>query len=179
MPVFRAGIPIIALACSIAIHLAVLSLTVFDQSSSPRSNSPVASFQLRLVPAQGLSSNADSSVAVKEEGASASSSRAAMRPGDADYLPKNHLSLGPEPLAPIEIQSPEDLTGKPSVTVVLWLFIDEYGKVQKIRVESTDATQSFVDAALKAFGNATFKPGTLKGKAVKSVIKVAAEFEQR
>jgi periplasmic protein TonB len=106
-----------------------------------------------------------------------SSAPAAGPPGYADYLPKIYLSVGPEPLTPIEIEAPFGRFNRVTVTVVLSLFIDEYGKVQKIEVESTDVMQSFVDAAREAFERVTFKPGTLHGKAVRSVIKIAVEFE--
>lgn len=202
MPVSRAGIPLWALTSSIAIHLAVLTLTGFSKPASLRSYKPAASIQLRLVPADGFSSNAgrggearserdaarfspnqsgqpnpDASGAGKAGVESDSSVPETGLPGFADYLPKAYLSVGPEPLTPIEIQSPADFSGKPTATVELMLFIDEYGKVQMLRVESDDATKPFVDAARQAFENATFKPGTLAGKAVKSVIKIAVDFE--
>jgi hypothetical protein len=97
--------------------------------------------------------------------------------GFADYIPRKYLSAGPEPLTPVEIQAPFTLSDKPHVTVVLDLFIDEYGKVQKISVDAADVQQPYIDAATQAFENARFKPGTLNGMAVRSVIKIAVEFE--
>jgi hypothetical protein len=97
--------------------------------------------------------------------------------GFADYIPRKYLSAGPEPLTPVEIQAPFIPSDKPHVTVVLDLFIDEYGKVQKISVDAAEVQQPYIDAATQAFENARFKPGTLNGMAVRSVIRIAVEFE--
>jgi TonB family protein len=106
-----------------------------------------------------------------------SSAQAGALPSYADYIPKAYLTVGPEPLTLIEVQPPIGTIDRHTVTVVLSVFIDEYGKVRQVKVESGGVTPAYADAALQAFEGVSFKPGILNGAAVKSVIKIAVDFE--
>lgn len=96
----------------------------------------------------------------------------------SDYIPRVYLSVGPEPLTAVEVRPPVDLSGKFAVTIELSLFIDEFGKVQKLRPETPDVAPPFVEAAMRAFEGVAFKPGQLDGKPVRSLIRVAVDFVQ-
>ena len=96
----------------------------------------------------------------------------------SDYIPRAYLSAGPEPLSAIEVRPPVDFSGKFAVTIELSLFIDEFGKVRKLRSETPDVAPPFVDAAKLAFEGVAFKPGLLDGKPVRSLIRVAVDFIQ-
>lgn len=95
---------------------------------------------------------------------------------DSDYFAKAYLTVNPEPLSPIEIRAP-DIGGIGTVQLELSVFIDEYGKVRRVRAE-TPVMRPYVEAATQAFEATRFKPGEISGRAVKSVIKVVVEFEQ-
>jgi hypothetical protein len=64
------------------------------------------------------------------------------------------------------------------VALELSLFIDEQGRVRRVRPESPGVMDAYVQAASQAFESARFKPGEIAGRPVKSVIKVLVEFEQ-
>lgn len=94
-----------------------------------------------------------------------------------NYHSKVYLTTSPEPLASIEIPAP-DIAGRRKVQVELSVFIDEHGKVRRVRPESPGVMDEYVQAATQAFEATTFRPGEIAGRPVKSVIKVLVEFEQ-
>lgn len=116
-----------------------------------------------------------------KEGGAASSGpparREETRAGNSDYFAKAYLTVNPEPLSAVEIRPPE-IGGKGTVQLELSLFIDEEGKVRRVRAETPGAMEAYVDAATQAFEATRFKPGEISGRAVKSVIRVVVEFEQ-
>jgi hypothetical protein len=94
-----------------------------------------------------------------------------------NYHSKVYLTTSPEPLASIEIPVP-DIAGRRKVQLELSVFIDERGKVRRVRPESPGVMDAYVQAATQAFEATTFRPGEIAGRPVKSVIKVLVEFEQ-
>jgi len=95
----------------------------------------------------------------------------------SDYLPKLYLTVNPEPLSAVEIRAP-DIAGKSTVQLELAIFIDEHGKVRRVRAETPGAMEAYVEAASQAFEAVRFKPGEISGRPVKSVIRVVVEFQQ-
>lgn len=94
-----------------------------------------------------------------------------------NYYTKVYLTVSPAPLAPVEIPVP-DIAGRRKVELELSLFIDEQGRVRRVRPESPGVMDAYVQAATQAFEATRFKPGEIAGRPVKSVIKVLVEFEQ-
>lgn len=94
-----------------------------------------------------------------------------------NYHSKVYLTTSPEPLASIEIPAP-DIAGRRKVQLELSVFIDERGRVRRVRPESPGVMDAYVQAATQAFEATTFRPGEIAGRPVKSVIKVLVEFEQ-
>ena len=64
----------------------------------------------------------------------------------------------------------------PTGRVVLRLYVDESGRVDRIAVESGDPTGAFEQAAREAFGAARFRPGRKAGVAVKSLLRIEVNF---
>jgi hypothetical protein len=98
-------------------------------------------------------------------------------PDFSDYFPKPLLDVNPEPLIPVDIPHP-DIAGKRIVQIELSVFIDEGGRVRRVRVDTPSLMEPYAAAATGAFMSTPFKPGQIDGRAVKSVIKVLVEFRQ-
>jgi hypothetical protein len=94
---------------------------------------------------------------------------------DADYLPRAALSRPARALDPIEIAYPE---GSPAgdYRAVLLLFVDESGKVQRVRLRDPGLPLGLEDAARSAFMAAHFAPGEVDGRAVRSILAVEVNF---
>lgn len=95
----------------------------------------------------------------------------------SDYFAKAYLTANPEPLSSIEIPAP-DIAGKGTVQLELSVFIDDSGRVRRVRAETPGVMDAYVEAATRAFEATRFKPGEISGRAVKSVIRVVVEFQQ-
>jgi hypothetical protein len=91
------------------------------------------------------------------------------------FLPRSQLTQPPHALAEVQIDYPE---GTPigRFRAVLLLFIDETGKVRRIRVRDTGLPAGLEAAALAAFYAAGFTPGELEGRRVKSLYPVEVSF---
>jgi hypothetical protein len=100
---------------------------------------------------------------------------AALRQVDADYLPRAALSRPARALDPIEIAYPE---GSPvgDYRAVLLLFVDETGKVQRVRPREPGLPLGLEDAARSAFMAARFAPGEVDGRLVRSILAVEVTF---
>lgn len=114
--------------------------------------------------------------------------RAASSPGGfdirvefayADYLEPNRLTQRPTVLGNIDIPYPELEGDKPNIQVVLTLYINERGIVDRVQVEESGAPRPFVEAAKQAFSSATFRPGRSGDQFTKAKIRVAVDFEIR
>ena len=85
------------------------------------------------------------------------------------YLSSGGLDPPPRPLDDIDPVVPPE-AGPRGGVVVLRLFINERGGVDKAEVLSSTPPGLFDAAALEAFGNARFSPGYFAGVPVKSQV---------
>lgn len=95
-----------------------------------------------------------------------------------EYLPRSALSAAPQVLGAVMLEYP------PQAPPGRWqgeltLFIDETGQVRRVRVDSGEAQlpAPFQEAARQAFLGARFTPGEVSGRAVRSRIRIAVDFE--
>ncbi|AXK39797.1 energy transducer TonB [Crenobacter cavernae] len=100
--------------------------------------------------------------------------------GDAVYYPAPMLDAVAEPLAAIDpLPMPPDPDLDPGAVqaarLVIRVFIDEAGRVVATEVESAEPPGVLEEAALAAFGKATFAPAIRHGQKVKSVKRIAIE----
>jgi TonB family protein len=114
------------------------------------------------------------------EGGDSSSNREGQADGEDDidatpYLPRSQLDQPSHPLDRIEIDYPP---GAPlgEFNAVLLLFVDETGRVQRIRVREGSLPDSLERAAMAAFHAVRFSPGQRQGRVVKSLYPVAVNF---
>ncbi|MEQ1803865.1 MAG: energy transducer TonB [Burkholderiaceae bacterium] len=96
---------------------------------------------------------------------------------DADFFSRDALDVGPSPAAPVLIEFPSVPGVSGTHTGILSLFIDETGKVVRVRVESQAFPPEMREAARSAFMDAMFTPGLVDGLPVRSKIRVEVTFE--
>ncbi|MBK6853482.1 MAG: hypothetical protein IPG93_18360 [Burkholderiales bacterium] len=108
--------------------------------------------------------------------ATAAASTGSAYAADTDqYLPRSVLTKPARPTGPIEINYPEG-TPLGDYQAVLLLFVDEEGKVRRLRVRDAGLPYGLERAASEAFLGATFEPGELDGHPVKSIYSVEVSF---
>lgn len=98
---------------------------------------------------------------------------------DDDYFPRAMLTVAPSPIEPVMIAYPEIENDSGHHSSELALFIDETGRVARVRFDGPDLPRELEDAARNAFVNARFRSGELDGRAVKSWIRVEVVFDSR
>ena len=104
--------------------------------------------------------------------------RSAPEEGGAflDYLPRSKLSVAPAPLTAVDVPFPAEVSGIVNLTVQLTLFIDEQGRVRRVRIDSAAIPSAFAAAVLNTFLEARFKPGEVDNVAVRSQVRLEVEF---
>lgn len=98
---------------------------------------------------------------------------------DGDYFSRALLSLAPRPIDPVVIDYPALEKDSGHHVSELTLFIDETGRVARVRVDGPSLPPALEDAARRAFAAARFRPGEAEGRAVKSQIRVEVVFDNR
>lgn len=98
---------------------------------------------------------------------------------DDDYYPRSMLTTAPGPLAVVMIDYPPIENDRGHYSSELTLFIDETGRVARVRVDGPELPQALEAAARNAFINAAFHAGELDGRAVKSQIRIEVVFDSR
>lgn len=97
---------------------------------------------------------------------------------DKDFFPRSALDIGPYPAQPVLIDYPLVDGGSGTRVSELSLFIDENGRVVRIRVDGPILPAAMEEAARLAFMGATFTPGQVDGLPVRSRIRVEVVFEE-
>ena len=95
---------------------------------------------------------------------------------DDDYYPRAALSRAPWPVDAVMIDYPSLDKDAGHYRTELTLFIDERGRVARVRVEG-DLPPPLETAARNAFLSGRFQAGELDGRAVKSRIRVEVVFD--
>jgi len=94
------------------------------------------------------------------------------------YFPRALLSVPPAALDPVVIDYPRFDGDAGRYVAELSLFIDETGRVARVRVDSGSLPPALEDAARRAFTQARFRPGeAAEHGAVKSRIRIEVVFE--
>lgn len=99
--------------------------------------------------------------------------------GDDDlYFPRSQLLVAPAAIDPVVIDYPRFDGDAGRYVAELSLFIDETGRVARIRVDSGSLPPALEDAARRAFTQARFRPGeAAEHGTVKSRIRIEVVFE--
>jgi TonB family protein len=93
------------------------------------------------------------------------------------YLP-NELDARPQIRSRINPTYPQDAFEKGiAAELTLRIFIDEQGRVENVAVPGKNEVDPFVAAAIAAFRSATYTPGIKNGVPVKSLLLIKVNFE--
>ncbi|QPF72549.1 hypothetical protein G8A07_06120 [Roseateles sp. DAIF2] len=103
--------------------------------------------------------------------------RVSTHVGEPAYVPRSLLSAAPVAQRPVLLQWPSDGPARGSYRGVLKLFIDERGRVQRVEPDDEELPVSLVNVARQAFLAASFKPGEVQGRAVRSWIRIEVSFD--
>jgi hypothetical protein len=98
---------------------------------------------------------------------------------DDDFYPRSMLSLAPSPIDMIVIDYPPISNDKGRYVGEATLFIDESGRVVRMRFEGSALPAALEEAARSAFTNARFRAGEADGRNVKSQIRIEVAFDSR
>jgi periplasmic protein TonB len=98
---------------------------------------------------------------------------------DDDYYPRSMLSVPPSAADPVIIAYPAIANDAGYYRSELVLFIDETGRVTRVRVDGDVLPAALEASARDAFTNVRFRAGEVNGQAVKSKIRVEVVFDNR
>jgi len=94
------------------------------------------------------------------------------------YFPRSQLAVAPAAIDPVVIDYPRFDGDAGRYVAELSLFIDETGRVARVRVDNGSLPPALEDAARRAFTQARFRPGeAAEHGAVKSRIRIEVVFE--
>jgi outer membrane biosynthesis protein TonB len=93
------------------------------------------------------------------------------------YVPRRWLTVAPQATAPILLPFPAAFKDRARYTVVLNLFIEADGRVGRVEFEGVALPDVLEHAARTTFEHARFTPGQVRGRIVKSLIRVEVDFD--
>lgn len=174
-------------AMVVALHGAVLAWanqpTDGKAQTLARSGPAVQVRMLSVAPAplpsnQGVASSAKASPEPSVAGAIETANQDGDSAIDLDgYVPRRWLTVAPQPTAPVVLPFPAAFNDNAHYTVVLNLYIEADGRVGRIEFEGVPLPELLARAARSTFENARFTPGQVKGRIVKSLIRVEVDFD--
>lgn len=93
------------------------------------------------------------------------------------FIPSAKLSVRPVPVGEILVPYPEGFEGRGLSKAILSLFIDEEGAVVRVNVDKSAVPVQFQEAATEVFARASFRPGEIDGRPVKSRMSIEVTFD--
>lgn len=171
-----------ALALSAVLHFAVLYCL-----GAPARGAPIAerdpTLNVRLLPAENSAAMPprEATVAANEPAHEPSVQQGAAYPGPGGVIPGPRYYLSSEldrratPLYPIEPGYPP-MAESETHYVVLRIFINERGSVDRVAAVTADSEGIFEKSARAAFEKAQFAPGVRNGIPVRSQLMVEVKF---
>jgi len=183
-------LPRLAIGLSVALVMHALALLALSPAAASPPGASSAPVIVRMMPAglavspvvslESIDAAREQSAAVAPVDAPAVQSEGLAVQADASdsgYLTASLLSQRPTALEAVDIPYPDATeSGTWTASVVLVLFINEQGTVDRIEVEGSDVPTPFAEAAKNAFSRATFDPGRLMDQPVKSQVRIEVSF---
>ncbi|MCA2998426.1 MAG: energy transducer TonB [Rhodocyclaceae bacterium] len=93
----------------------------------------------------------------------------------SEYIPRLQLERPPVPIEEVQLEYPPEALGQ-SGTVVLRLFVSEFGTVDEVEIVNAVPPGIFDSAAQRDFARVRFAPGTRFGLAVKSQLQIEVTY---
>lgn len=98
---------------------------------------------------------------------------------DDRYVPRRLLTLPPTALDGVLLTYPRiEFDNRGHYTAILTLFIDETGRVRRIRVDQPGLPEELEGVARRAFQRVRYTPGEVDGQPVPSTIRVEVRFDR-
>jgi hypothetical protein len=119
----------------------------------------------------------DPKVAASENERMASVGANVLPLSGVEFYPTNVLTVRPQPLNEVELDTDETATVAAFGKMRLSLWINEQGEVVDLLVEHNDMPELFLRVAEKAFRNLKFSPGELNGTKVGALMRVEVGYE--
>ncbi len=94
-----------------------------------------------------------------------------------EYLPRSALSIPPAPLREIVVPWPGELVLSERHVAIFTLHIDELGIVREVIPDAKTSLPMVDEAVRKAFLGASFRPGQIGGRPVRSRVRIEVVFE--
>lgn len=88
------------------------------------------------------------------------------------YYTTDRLSKRPQPTAEAELDTAETWPIPAAGTIILKLWISEFGDVVSVDIEKTDLPELFSRTAVAAFNKLRFVPGEINGQRVRTVMRI-------
>lgn len=174
-------------AMGVALHGAMLAWASRPQDSvAQTSTRPGQALEVRMLSVVPVPPTSTQDAAVlpmgNAESAMGGTTAAPMQDGngavDLDgYVPRRWLTVAPKPTAPVVLPFPAAFNDNAHYTVVLNLYIEADGRVGRVEFEGVPLPELLERAARTTFENARFTPGQVKGRIVKSLIRVEVDFD--
>lgn len=97
---------------------------------------------------------------------------------DAPYLPRGQLTIAPALLGSVNVPFPGEIEGIVDLKVQITLFIDEEGRVRRIRLDAPQQVHPGFERAIReTWGEARFTPGRVHQVPVRSQLRLEVDFE--
>jgi outer membrane biosynthesis protein TonB len=95
----------------------------------------------------------------------------------AEYYPADKLTKKPRPTTSIDFNQPQlaGITGSGKIVMKLW--INEVGTATEVELERSEFSESLSAVFLDSFKKATYKPGELAGRPVRSILRIELDFD--
>jgi TonB family protein len=93
------------------------------------------------------------------------------------YYPTDQLTKRPQPLAAADLDAEEIRAIVASGKMILKLWINEFGVVTDVVVETSELPQAFSRTAIAAFKGLRFLPGERNGQPVRTVMRIEVSYD--
>ena len=93
------------------------------------------------------------------------------------YYTTDQLTQRPQPTAEAQLDTPEIWPIPASGTIILKLWISEFGEVVSADVEKTDLPEIFSRTAVAAFRSLPFVPGEINGRRVGTIMRIEVIYD--
>jgi hypothetical protein len=100
-----------------------------------------------------------------------------LQESESRYFPSTELTDRPSVLHDVPSEQFIDLPPLPNQSVILRLFINEYGNIDKVKIEESFLPEAIEQMLIDTFSKAKFQPGKIGGLPVKSQIRIEVTLE--
>ena len=160
------------LSSSHQLHLTVRLIPQFDDNLNLKDIS-------HILPSTNLSTHPYDDLTIKKETPPPSTFPTEWSPSTSNYYPSHELTIKPKIIQEADLESAETRDIPAYGKIEASLFIDEFGNVSFVKIESTELPDIFSNAVTDGFKKSHFSPGEINGVAVKSVLRIELTYADK